>query len=116
MLTDIDFQCDKVSKRLIAHLYHLNGVLMPLILQTLFIAVAILILLCLILKIIVLKAGKAIRANLFSFFWFSQLQIANSSYSYSKRKRIVMNQLSRVLFVLLAIEFVIILSYLWIRA
>jgi hypothetical protein len=87
---------------------------MPIMLKTLFVIVAILILMCIILKIVVLKAGKSIRADLFSFFWFSELQIANSTYGFSKRKRIIMNQLSRILFVLFALEIIIIMAYLWV--
>jgi hypothetical protein len=85
------------------------------LLEKLFVIVAVLIFLCILSKVIILKAGKSIRVNLFSFFWFSKIQIVNSSYHFSKRKRILMNQLTKVLLILISIELGIVTAYVWLN-
>lgn len=85
------------------------------VLENLFFIVAGLILLVLALKVVVLKSGKHIKTDFTSFFWFSKMQISNSSYSFSKRKRIQMNQLSLILLFLLGLEVIICTSFFWIN-
>jgi hypothetical protein len=87
---------------------------MPLMLKTLFIIIACLIFLGLVLKFIVLKSGRSIKSNFISFFWFSRLQIVNSTYDFSKKKRLVMNQITLIILILLAVEILIGMAYLWI--
>ncbi len=57
-----------------------------------------LMLIIMITKFIVLFNGKKIRADLITFFWFSNYDIINSSSKRSKRKKILMNKLTMAIF------------------
>jgi hypothetical protein len=72
-----------------------------------------LIVMLLILKVIVLNSGKKIRTSFSSFFWYSKIQIENSSYHFSRRKRVIMNQLSMIILFILGMEALIFIAFLW---
>lgn len=57
-----------------------------------------LMLIIMITKFIVLFNGKKIRADLITFFWFSNYDIINSSSKRSERKKILMNKLTMAIF------------------
>ena len=61
----------------------------------------------LLVKFIILKAGRPINYTFLSFFWFSRWQISNSSFQYSKRKRKVLNYLSLAMVFLIILEVII---------
>lgn len=55
-------------------------------------------------KFIILKFGRPIKYSFSSFFWFSSLQVSNSSNPNSKQKRIILNYLSIAIILLIFLE------------
>jgi hypothetical protein len=55
-------------------------------------------------KIIILNSGRKIRCDFFSFFWFSNYHIINSSTKESEKKRELMNRLSIVILILILFQ------------
>jgi len=55
-------------------------------------------------KIIIVNLGRKIRYDFFSFFWFSNYHIINSSSKESEKKRELMNRLSIVILILVLIQ------------
>lgn len=64
-------------------------------------------------KFLILKIGRPIKAKFSSFFWFSRWEILNSSYDYSKKKRIFLNNISLVILLLIVLETALLIISLW---
>lgn len=55
-------------------------------------------------KYLILNAGRPVRYDFQAFIWFSEFQITNSSFDYSRKKRKISNFLTLAILILALIE------------